>query len=681
MAPKTTRNIGIIAHIDAGKTTVSERFLFYAGKEHRMGEVHEGTARMDWLEEEQERGITITSAATGFLWNGAQINLIDTPGHVDFTAEVERSLRVLDGAVGVFCGVAGVQAQSETVWRQADTYAVPRIVFINKLDRVGSDYFRVMDNIADSLSCTTLPLIVPIGAEGGFEGVIDLVRMRELRFTEESLGAEVTEAEISEELQDVAEMWRGELLERVADGSDEVAELFLEGEDIPEDVLRAAIRGGTVTRKWVPVLGGSAFRNKGVQLLLDSVVHYLPSPEDLEKVVGTDPKTEKPLERKLDPKAPFSALVFKVQVDQHAELYYARIYSGTVKKGAAVLNPRGGKKERLTTLLRMHANQRENAEEARAGEIVALTGLRFSATGDTLCDPKHPIALGRLEFPETVISMAIEPRSAAERDKLLEQLDRLEKEDPTLKIGSDPDTGQVIMSGMGELHLEVIRNRLIRDFKVDAKIGKPRVSYRQAFLQPARKRVTVERVVGGKEQLGTVDLELVPDAELRAAEIEWESDGGIHPDWKPGVEGSLSACAEAGGDLAFSYVQVRFVIRIPEVTPETTEIGLALAIREAFEALEVAAGTVMLEPLMRFQISTPEEYFGGINQDLLRRRANVESVDTLHGLQRLSGTVPLAEVFGYTTTLRSLSQGRATMSLEPVGYAPAPEKVAEKFRL
>lgn len=678
---RSTRNIGIIAHIDAGKTTVSERFLYYAGREHRMGEVHEGTARMDWLQEEQERGITITSAATSFSWLDVTVNLIDTPGHVDFTAEVERSLRVLDGAVGVFCGVAGVQAQSETVWRQANTYRVPRIAFVNKLDRVGSDYFRVLDDIADSFRCVTLPLIVPIGAEGDFEGVVDLVTLREIRFDDDALGAKVIESDVSPALRETVDLWRSELLERVADGSDEVAELFLEGAPVPPEVLRAAIREGTIQRRWVPVLGGAAFRNKGVQLVLNAVVHYLPAPEDIDAVVGIHPETEKPLKRKLSAAEPFAALVFKVQVDQHAELYYARIYSGTIRRGETCLNPRGNRKERLATIYRMHANQRDSVEEATAGDIVALTGLRFSVTGDTLCDPKHPIALERLEFPETVVAMAIEPRSASEREKLLEQLGRLSKEDPTFRVNQDPETGQVIMAGMGELHLEVIRNRLVRDFKVDAKIGKPRVSYRQSFAKSARRKAAVERLVGGKEQRGAIDIELIPDAALRGVEVEWVETGGIPAEWKASLTGSLHATAESGGSLAFPFVQVRFRLRVPPMTPETTEIGLSLAVREAFDMLEEEAGTVLLEPVMKFQVTTPDEYFGGINQDLIRHRAVVESVDTHSGLRRLSGTVPLAEVFGYTTTLRSLSQGRASMTLEPVGYAPAPDRVADRFRV
>lgn len=677
---KTVRNIGIIAHIDAGKTTVSERFLFYAGKEHRMGEVHEGTARMDWQEEEQERGITITSAATTFEWKKATLNLIDTPGHVDFTAEVQRSLRVLDGAVGVFCGVAGVEAQSETVWRQANEYNVPRLAFVNKLDRMGADFFRVIDDIQEKFGCTVLPLTVPVGAEGDFKGVVDLVEMKELHFSEDDGGRKVTEQEISAEMQDDAELWRGELIEKVANASDEIMELVLEDQEVPVDLLRAAIRAGTLERRWVPVLCGSAFRNKGVQPLMDAVVHYLPAPEERGFVEGLNPHNQKPLQRKLNKSEPLTALVFKVQVDSHGELAYARIYSGELQKGGSYLNPRTGKKERIATIFKMHANQRNAVEQAVAGDIVAVNGLRFSVTGDTICDQKQPITLESLEFPDTVISMAIEPKSSADRDRLLEQLARLEREDPTLNLSHNPDTGQVILAGMGELHLEVVRNRLIRDFKVDAKIGTPRVSYRQTFGGPAREHAKVERQLGGKDQLGEIDIEVSPDADEKGATTDWLEDGALHPDWRRAAEDTIKSCLEAGGELGFPYVQLHVKVRVPVQDPEATEIGVCLAVREAFDAIEERAGTVLLEPVMRFQITTPEEYFGAIHQDLLRRRSNVDNVELVQDIRRLSGTVPLAEVFGYTTNLRSLSQGRATMTLEPVGYAPAPEKVAERFR-
>ncbi|MEM7166289.1 MAG: elongation factor G [Planctomycetota bacterium] len=677
---KTVRNIGIIAHIDAGKTTVSERFLFYSGKEHRMGEVHEGTARMDWQEEEQERGITITSAATTFDWKKTTLNLIDTPGHVDFTAEVQRSLRVLDGAVGVFCGVAGVQAQSETVWRQANEYDVPRIIFVNKLDRVGADFFRVVDDIHEGLGANVLPVVIPVGSEGGLRGIVDLVEMKEFHFSEEDEGRTVTEHEISAETQELAELWRGELLDKVADRSDEVMELVLEDQEVPVDVLRAAIRAGTLDRSWIPVLCGSAFRNKGVQPLMDAVVHYLPAPEERGVVVGVNPHNQKPLERKLDAKEPLVALVFKLQVDSHGELAYVRIYSGELKKGGSYLNPRTGKKERIATIFKMHANQRNAVEKAVAGDIVAVNGLRFSATGDTICEQKSAIVLESLEFPDTVISMAIEPKSSADRDRLLEQLARLVREDPTLNLSTNPDTGQVILAGMGELHLEVVRNRLIRDFKVDAKIGTPRVSYRQTFAGPAREKSRVERQLGGKDQLGEIDIEVIPDDNEKGAAVEWLEDGGLHPDWKRAAEDTITSCLEAGGELGFPFVQVQVKVRVPEQDPEATEIGVSLAVREAFDTIEARAGSVLLEPVMRFQITTPEDYFGAIHQDLLRRRSNVDNVELVQDIRRLSGTVPLAEVFGYTTNLRSLSQGRAAMTLEPVGYAPAPEKVAERFR-
>jgi len=684
-ASHPTRNIGIIAHIDAGKTTVSERFLFYSGKEYRMGEVHEGSAHMDWLVEEQERGITITSAATSFRWSDAVLNLIDTPGHVDFTAEVERALRVLDGAVGVFCGVAGVQAQSETVWRQADRYNVPRIAFINKLDRVGADYFRVLENVSDSFSVDTLPLNIPVGTESDFRAVIDLVKMKQYSFDSESLGATVVESAIDADQEELAELWRGELLDKVADHDDAVMELHMEGEDVPEEVLRAAIRKGTLGRVWVPVLGGSALSNKGIQPLLDAVVHYLPDPLDVPTVEGQDPKSGDPIQVPCTGEDPFSALIFKVQIDTHGELLYMRVYSGELEKGKTAMNPRTGKRERVNSIHRMHANSRENLEKAVAGDIVAVTGPRFSGTGDTLCEAKKQVMLEEPVFPETVISMAIEPRSGQDRDRLQEILGRIEREDPTFRTEINEETGQFVMSGMGELHLEVIRNRLERDFKVNANIGQPRVAYRQMVSKEATSRVKVERQLGGKDQFGEVSLTLVP---LQPGMDDEESDpvvwdGGvppIAPEWVQAVQGTVESCLSGGGSLGFPFIQVQARIQLPPITPETTEAGLAVAAREAFDEAHEKAGDVLLEPLMQFQVSTPEEYFGSIHQDLVRRRAQIEDVDLVLDIRKITGKVPLAEVFGYTTGLRSLSQGRAGFSMEPVGFDSAPPEVAERFR-
>ncbi len=675
-----TRNIGIIAHIDAGKTTVSERFLFYSGREYRIGEVHEGTAHMDWLVEEQERGITITSAATTFEWAGARINLIDTPGHVDFTAEVERSLRVLDGAIGVFCGVAGVEAQSETVWRQADKYSVPRIAFVNKLDRIGSDFFRVLEEIAVEFRCICLPVIVPVGTEGDFRAIVDLVRMRQLSFDAESLGQKVIEEEIDPSVAETAEMYRELLLERVADHSDRVMEKVLEGEPVPVELLEREIRRGTLDRHWVPVLGGSAFKNKGIQPLLDAVVAYLPDPSDLDHVVGHDLRTGNKLTRALVADEPFAALVFKVQIDSHGEIFYLRIYSGKIAKGQACLNPRTGKKERIGNLYRMHAGDREIIEQAVAGDIVAVMGLRFSGTGDTLCDQGKPIILENVVFPETVISIAIEPKSSTDRDRLQDQLERLTKEDPTFRIHVNDD-GQFIISGMGELHLEVIRNRLVRDFKIDANVGKPRVSYRQTLSSVVRKKIHFERQLGGKDHHGGIELEAHPDRELTGSEVDWIDAGDVPAGWRKGIEEAVQGCVASGGAFGVPYIQVRVGIRIPPITPQTTEIGIAMACRECFDAIEKIAGAVLLEPVMRFEINTPEEYFGAIHQDLIRRRATIDGVEQLPGgLRRLGGVVPLNEVFGYTTSIRSLSQGRASLSLEPIGFQEAPEADAERFR-
>ncbi len=677
---KTRRNIGIIAHIDAGKTTLTERFLYYTEREHRMGEVHDGTAKMDWQEEEQERGITITSAATTFPWRDARITLIDTPGHVDFTAEVERSLRVLDGAVGVFSGVEGVEAQSETVWRQADRYGVPRLVFINKLDRVGSDYFRVLEEIRTRLGAQTLPMVIPIGQEGTFEGVIDLIERRELRFDEASLGMKVVPSDIAPERREMAELWRAETIERVAEGSDEIMHYYLAGEDPPIPELRRAIRAGTLARRWVPAWGGAAFRNKGVQPVLDGVVEYLPAPEDIPEIPAHDPKTDAEIVLECGEEKPFAALLFKVHADSHGELCYLRLYSGKLAKSEVCTNPRGGKKERIASLYRMHANERAALDSAVAGDIVAVTGLRFSGTGDTLCDPAHPVSIEPPKFPETVISMAVEPRGAADRDRLLEQLGRLVREDPTFKMEVHPETGQIIMSGMGELHLEVKRNRLLRDFKVDANIGTPRVSYRQTFARGARRRARFQRMLGGKEHLGEVELEIEPEPKQPGVLVAWGERGLLPKILAPKLEEAARDCAASGGERGFPYIQIQLRLSVPAFTVDMTEVGLQLAVKQAFDEIEKESQPVLLEPLMRFQIVTPEEYFGLIHQDLSRRRATIQHVEKLGGLQRIEGEVPLSEVFGYTTDLRSIAQGRASLSLEPVGYAPAPEKVAERFR-
>ncbi len=677
---KPTRNIGIIAHIDAGKTTVSERFLYYSGREYRMGEVHEGNATMDWLEEEQERGITITSAATTFEWADTRVNLIDTPGHVDFTAEVERSLRVLDGAVGVFCGVAGVEAQSETVWRQADKYQVPRIAFINKLDRVGSDYFRVLEEIAAEFGCVCLPLIVPVGSEGEFRAIVDLVTMRQIAFETESLGSKMVIEEIDPAVAETVEMYREMLLDRVADASDEVMEKVLEGEPVPPELLQKVIRKGTLERRWVPVLGGSAFKNKGVQPLLDAIVAYLPDPSDLDHVTGHDLHTGADIQRALVPTDPLAALVFKVQIDTHGEIYYLRVYSGKLTKGQAVLTARTGKKERVGNLYRMHAGQREAIETAVAGDIVSVTGLRFSATGDTLCDQGQPILLENVVFPATVISMAIEPRSTGDREKLHSLLERLTKEDPTFEFHISSETGQFIISGMGELHLEVIKNRLLRDFKVDAKVGKPQVSFRQTLKAGMRRRATFERELGGKEHQGEIDLEVHTDPELAGYEVDWIDAGDLPSAWRPAIEEAVTGCLSSGS-FGFPYVQLRVGIRIPPVTPQSTELGISMAVRACFTEIEEKAVAILLEPVMEVTVTTPEDYFGAINQDLIRRRSTIEHVEQgAGGIRKIEGTVPLMEMFGYTTTLRSLSQGRAGMSMEPIGFQPAPHEISEKYR-
>jgi elongation factor G len=676
------RNFGIIAHIDAGKTTVSERFLYYTGKEHRIGAVDEGTAAMDWMPQEQERGITITAAATTLAWKGHRLNLIDTPGHVDFTAEVERSLRVLDGAVGVFCGVGGVEAQSETVWRQANRYRVPRIAFVNKLDRVGADFFRVLTSIKNRLNATPVALQIPIGKERDFEGVIDLVERREIRFDEESQGEKVIVGDVQPERAAQVAEWRDKLLEAAAEFDEEVMTAYLEGREVPAEAIRAAIRKGTLRMKILPVFCGAALKHKGIQPLIDAVLAYLPSPRDIGVITGIHPKTEKEIERQLTRDAHLAALAFKSQTDPHGDLTYLRIYSGEMKVGDQLLNVGNGQKERIQKIFLMHANHRERIESAGAGEIVAVVGLRSTFTGDTLADPHHPILLERLRFPDTVISMAIEPRSTADRDRLIEGITKLAREDPTFKWREDQETGQLVVSGMGELHLEILRDRLLREFKVEAGVGKPRVAYRQTLRIAATGDGVFERQIGGKNHFARVRVrvEPAPGAErptvqslLRKEKVPLE----FHPAIEDGVKGAL----ETGGTLGFPMIQIRVVIEDAEFRPgEASPIAYTTAASMAFDAAVALSEAVLLEPVMRFEIQVPDDYYGSVTNDLNKRRAEIREAGLQAELRILRGTVPLAEVFGYTTALRSLTQGRGAISLEPESYRPVPEEVAARFR-
>ncbi|MBI4603089.1 MAG: elongation factor G [Planctomycetes bacterium] len=678
-----TRNIGIIAHIDAGKTTVSERFLYYSHKEHQMGEVDSGTATMDWMPEEQRRGITITAAATTFEWNGHRINLIDTPGHVDFTAEVERSLRVLDGAIGVFCGTAGVQAQSETVWRQADRYGVPRLAFVNKLDRVGSDFFRVVDVIRARLRANPVPIQIPIGREKSFEGVVDLVTMRSVRFDPETLGEKVIYGEIESELGQVAAEWKARLVEAACESDDALLERYLAEGDAPVPMLKAAIRRGTLQRKMTPVLCGAALRNKGIQPLLDGVCDYLPAPEDLGTITGTHPVTGKACERPLRGDAPLLALAFKTVTGPHGDLVYVRIYSGRLAEGQQVWSSRTDRKDRAQKLYSMHANHREKVPFGEAGAIVAVVGFKETSTGDTVADPSHRLLLEPPRFPETVVSVAIEPVSTADREKLLQSLEKLVREDPTLRWRADKETGQLVVSGMGELHLEIVKERLLREFKVDAAVGSPRVAYRQTIARRAEAAGTFEKQIGDRRLYAKVLLGLEPAPELAGRQVVSElKKGTVPPELHAVIQDAVKEALEGGGILGFPLIQLRARVLGAEFRPQESnaaayQAASALAFEKALEAAEAS----ILEPVMRFEIQVPDTYYGAVNTDLQRRRAAIAEVDLVDDLRILRGLVPLGEVFGYPNTLRSLSQGRGSISLEPHAYLPVPEDVQERFKM
>ncbi|MEE8106156.1 MAG: elongation factor G [Planctomycetota bacterium] len=676
------RNIGIIAHIDAGKTTVTERILYYTGKEHRIGEVHEGAAKMDWMAEEQERGITITAAATTLFWRDHQINLIDTPGHVDFTAEVERSLRVLDGAVVVFDGVHGVEAQSETVWRQADRYHVPRICFVNKLDRAGASFDRSVLSIQRRLGAQTLVCQMPVGAEREFQGVVDLLEEKALLWSGEGLGESFDIVDIPADLAEEAELHRLELVGAVADFDDAVAEAYLGDEPVDADTLRAGIRSAVLSGKAVAVLCGTALRNKGVQPLLDAVVDYLPSPAEVPAPRGEDPETGDPIERPCDPDAPFAALVFKLFGDRHGDLVYMRAYSGTLKENGHVYNPRAKRGERVQQIYRMHASQRERVKEVRPGDIVAAVGLKFASTGDTLCLKAEPVLLEPARFPETVLSMAIEPKSSADRERLEEVLGRMTRDDPTFDWREDPETGQTIISGMGELHLEVLKNRMLRDFQVDANVGSPRVSYRQTVAAKGRAKGSFEKEIAGKPQYAAVQLALEPLDNLEDFEITWDTGGSlaIPQGFHAAVEAGIADAARSGAGQSYPVIGVKAtVVGGVARADESTELAFEVAAGRAFEETVDAAGRLALEPLMRVDIRTPNEYMGEVLGDLNRRRATILGTDAEAGdVTHIVATVPLAEMFGYVGMLRSLSQGRAAHGMEPTGYQALPPAMAAK---
>ncbi|OMH40727.1 elongation factor G [Desulfurobacterium indicum] len=676
------RNIGIIAHIDAGKTTTTERILYYTGRIHKIGEVHEGAAEMDWMEQEKERGITITSATTTCFWRNHRINIVDTPGHVDFTIEVERSLRVLDGAVTILCSVGGVQPQTETVWRQADKYHVPRIIFVNKMDRIGADFFQVVKDVEEKLGAKPVPLQIPVGAEENFKGVVDLVTMKAIIWEEETLGAKYHEEEIPEDLIDIAEEYREKLIEALADVDEEIMMKYLEGEEITPEEMKAAIRKGTLEIKFFPMLCGSAFKNKGVQPLLDAVVDYLPSPLDVPPIKGINPNTGEEEERHASYDEPFSALAFKILTDPYVgQLTFIRVYSGLMESGSYVYNATRGKKERLARILRMHANKREEIPVLGAGDIAAAVGLRETFTGDTLCDPDHPIILEAMEFPEPVISVAVEPKTKADQEKLSIALQKLAKEDPSFRVSTDHETGQTIISGMGELHLEIIVDRLKREFNVDVNVGRPQVAYRETI----RKEVTQEgkfiKQTGGRGQYGHVWLKIEPLEPGKGFEFHETIKGGVVPkEYIPAVEAGVREAMETGVVAGYPMVDIKVTLfdgSYHEV--DSSEMAFKIAGSMAFKEGAKKANPVLLEPIMEVEVTTPEEFMGDVIGDLNKRRGRVQGMEARGNAQVIKAMVPLAEMFGYATDLRSMTQGRATYIMRFSHYEEVPANVAEQI--
>lgn len=678
---ENTRNIGIMAHIDAGKTTTTERILFYTGKVHRIGETHDGGATMDWMAQERERGITITSAATTCHWKGHRINIIDTPGHVDFTVEVERSLRVLDGAVAVFCSVGGVEPQSETVWRQADKYHVPRLAYINKMDRVGADFQRGLDMISERLGANPVAIQWPIGSEDTFRGIVDLVEMKAHLYVDDLGTSE--EREIPEEILDVVEDARQRLIEKVAESDEELTEKYLEGIEITPEEIKVALRKACIRVDLIPVLCGSSFKNKGVQLLLDAVVDYLPSPSDLPPVVGTNPDTGATEERGLNDKEPFAGLAFKIMADPYVgKLAFFRVYSGVLNSGSYVLNVSTGKRERVGRILLMHANHREEVSQVYSGDIAAIVGLRDTSTGDSLADEKKPILLESLEFPEPVINLAVEPKSKADQDKLGAGLQRLAEEDPTFKVYTDDETGQTIIAGMGELHLEIIVDRLLREFKVEANIGKPQVAYRETITKAVRAEGKFVRQSGGRGQYGHVVLEVEPNELGAGFEFENKIVGGVVPrEYIGPVEAGIKEAMLTGVVAGFPMVDVKVAIvdgSYHEV--DSSELAFKIAGSIGFKEACKKAEPVLLEPMMRLEVVTPDDFMGDVMGDINSRRGKIEGMEQRGNTQVVRGYVPLSEMFGYATSIRSLTQGRAQHTMSFAYYEPVPRNLAEEIK-
>ena len=682
VALKDTRNIGIMAHIDAGKTTTTERILFYTGVNHKIGEVHEGAATMDYMEQEQERGITITSAATTAFWNGHRINIIDTPGHVDFTVEVERSLRVLDGSVAVFSAVDGVQPQSETVWRQADKYNVPRMAFLNKMDRVGADFDMCVNDIKEKLGGNGVPIQLPIGAEDNFEGIIDLVTMKEYLFKDETMGADYEIVDIRAELADEAQAAREHMIESVVETDDDLMEKYFGGEEITEEEIKKALRVATIAGTVVPVLCGTAFKNKGIQPLLDAVVAYMPSPVDINggKVNGTDPKTEEPIQRTISDDEPFSALAFKIITDPFVgRLSFFRVYSGVLEKGSYVLNSTKGKKERMGRLLQMHANKREELDIVYSGDIAAAVGLKDTTTGDTLCAENAPIILEKMEFPDTVIQIAVEPKTKADQEKMGTALSKLAEEDPTFKVTTNQETGQTLISGMGELHLEIIVDRMKREFKVEANVGKPQVAYRETINGATDVEEKYAKQSGGRGQYGHVKMKVEANHGKGYEFVNEITGGAIPREYIPAVDKGIQEALEAGVVAGYPVQDIKVTLydgSYHEV--DSSEMAFKIAGSMAVKKGLRAANPVLLEPIFKVEVTTPEEYMGDVIGDLNSRRGQVSGMTDRNNAKIINAEVPLSQMFGYATDLRSKTQGRASYSMEFEKYVEVPKNIAQQ---
>ncbi len=680
------RNIGIAAHIDAGKTTTTERILYYTGLIHKMGEVHEGAATMDWMKEEKERGITITSAATTVYWDlnkkRYQVNIIDTPGHVDFTVEVERSLRVLDGVIAVFCGVAGVEPQSETVWRQANKYNVPRLAFVNKMDRIGADFFRVVDEIKDKLKANPVAVQIPIGAEDDFAGVIDLINQKAIYWDDQSLGAKFYTEDIPEELAEDAQLWREKMLEQLAELDEDFMQKYFEDDYTIEDIYNV-LRKVTIENTGVPVFCGSALKNKGIQPLLDGVIRFLPSPVDLPPVKGINPFTKKEEERKPDPDAPFAGLIFKIASNPFVgNLAYLRVYSGTLKSGTAVYNSRTGKRERIMNLYRMHANKQNLIQEISAGDICAIVGFRDIKTGDTLSDAKHPIVLESIDFPDPVVSVAVEPKTQADSPKLQEALSRLQDEDPTLIVETHPETGQILMHGMGELHLEVLTNRLKEEFNVRVNTGEPKVSYKEAITETVEHHHILKKQTGGKGKFAELLIRVSPaEDDVKGLVFEDKTKGGVIPkEFIPAIKKGLELAMNTGPLAGYKMYNVKVELLDGSAHPvDSDALAFEIAAKEALQEAARKANPILLEPIMKLEVFVPDEYIGPVQSDLNRRRAEILGMDEKAGLQVIKAYIPLAEAFGYVNDLRSITSGRGSSNMEFSHYAPVPDQMQDEI--